>query len=420
MITVVIKKEIQENLYSYKFMVITLLSVVLVLASFFVMHRDYAGRVEEYRLLKAEARGETAGTPPAPLSVFARGLDQTLSQQYRLLYGGDIIPGGNKESYNELFLMFPTPDPLYVVKVILAFCTILFSFNAVTGEKEAGTLRLSLSNGIRRADFLVGKWIGGFSCFILPFLVSLLLALFLLSFSPSIDLDFASWIRIGFFSLSSITYLAFFFSLGLLVSCLTQRASTALAVSLFLWVLLVFVAPNTGGILAAQLEPSPSLQQLDVKRTQIVFSGIVGTFEEANKERPEEDKMSLTVDMTKEKLAVDYANSLARQADMTRVLVGWSPPAAYTFLATDLAGTGLVEEKRFKQAVMQYSSLLLTLPRLQGGQGLRDPAPPFNYERTPLRDVLVSGGLVNLVVLLLESLLVFAGAALAFLRYDLR
>ena len=59
MINKVIKKEILENIHSFKFVVITLLSVILVLTSIFVMYRDYQLRLENYEILRPTSSQES-------------------------------------------------------------------------------------------------------------------------------------------------------------------------------------------------------------------------------------------------------------------------------------------------------------------------------------------------------------------------
>ncbi|HDY89882.1 MAG TPA: ABC transporter permease, partial [bacterium] len=43
----------------------------------------------------------------------------------------------------------------------MSLMAILFSFSAVSGEKEEGMLRAIFSNPLKRAKLLIGKWVGG-------------------------------------------------------------------------------------------------------------------------------------------------------------------------------------------------------------------------------------------------------------------
>jgi len=269
MLRSIIHKEMLENLFSYKFSIVVVLSTILILVSIFVMYRDYCLAVGNYEILQPKANEAIAIIPPTPLSVFVKGLDENLCRSYEITFGGQIKVGSKQHSVNSLFRLLTTPDLLYIVKVILALCAMLFAFDIVSGEKETGTLRQSLSNNVKRPILIIGKWIGGFTSFILPFFMAVLLGVILVTLSPLVQMSPENWGKLALFLLSSVVYLAVFFSLGLLISCLTHRSSTSLVISLFVWTIVVFLIPNLGNILARQFVEIPTVQQLEVKRQQI-------------------------------------------------------------------------------------------------------------------------------------------------------
>ena len=164
------KKEILQNLTSFKFMVITLLIMVTVLVSIFIMYNDYKLRVENYEILRPSSGEPIAIVPPTPLSIFIKGLDGTLGRSYKIEFGGQI--------------------------------------------------------------------------------------------------------QVGLFFISSLLYLTFFFSLGLLISCLTYTSASSIVFSLFLWALIVFVVPNLGNTLARQFVKIPSVQQLEMKCEHIWIKAV--------------------------------------------------------------------------------------------------------------------------------------------------
>ena len=99
-----------------------------------------------------------------------------------------------------------------------------------------------------------------------------------------------NFLKLGLFLLSSMFYLAVFFSLGLFISCLTHRSSSSLVICLFIWAMLVFLIPNLGNILARQLVRIPTVQQLELKRKQIRFKIFT---EHDNSSRTEPEKMKI-------------------------------------------------------------------------------------------------------------------------------
>ena len=423
MISTVIKKEILENIHSFKFVVITLLSVILVLTSIFVMYRDYQLRVENYEVLRPDSSQPVAIIQPTPLSIFAKGLDENMGRSYEVKFGGQIMVGSKQQSVNKIFRLFTTPDLLYVIKVVMALCAMLFAFSAVSGEKEAGTLRLVLSNRLARAILLTGKWIGGFASLVVPFLVAILLGTILVTLSPQVQMNSEDWLRLGFFLLGALFYIAVFFSLGLFISSISHRSASSLVVSLFLWAILVFVIPNLGNILARQLVEIPSVHRLEVRRQQIWIKEV---FELNNMNlRSREDiqeaikKVANTINSENDKLLSDYRSRFNRLVTATKDITRFSPTAAFTFLSTDLAGTGLLEERRLKQAVLQYKNFVWDKP-IDSAGNIQGDFPAFSYQRNSVREVLNAEGLSNLAVLILFNILGFSAAYVAFLRYDVR
>ncbi|MFC1792186.1 ABC transporter permease [Planctomycetota bacterium] len=420
MIKSIIRKEILNNLLSYKFSIITILSTILILVSILVMYGDYCLALENYEFLQSKS-GESVGVlRPTPLSIFAKGLEDNLCR-YRQGSGGSISVAAKQKSVNNLFKLFTTPDLLYVVKIILSLCAMLFAFDMVSGEKEAGTLRQSLSNSLGRPILIMGKWIGGFTSFILPFVMAVLLGTIYVTLSPKVDMNQENSLKLGLFLLNSMIYLAVFFSLGLLISCLTHRSSTSLVVSLFVWATLVFLVPNMGNILARQLVSIPTSAQIELKRQQLSFKNQIEARNENRAERMtwEEQKTSARLRIKRSRLLEtqiqeDYRNRFNKLVALSQDITRFSPAATFTFLATDLMGTGLLEERRLRRSVEQHMSIPESKSEEKSGESA------FSYQRSSVKEVLSLGGLNNCLVLILFAMLFFTGAYLAFLRYDIR
>jgi len=375
------------------------------------MYGDYRLALENYQIQQpnSESGKYFIIIPPTPLSIFARGLEENLCRSYV----GSAGVESKQKSLNDLFRLFTAPDLLYIIKVILSLCAMLFAFDMVSGEKEIGTLRQSLSNNVKRPILIFGKWIGGFTSFILPFLIAVLLGTIFVTLSPMVDMSTQDWAKLGLFLLSSVIYLAVFFSLGLLISCLTHRSSTSLIISLFIWTILVFLIPNLGNILAHQSVKIPTVQQLELKRWQ---SGYKIRFERDKREDSKADNSKRQeilrrierIELEREKLTEDYRNRLNSLIKASKNISRISPTAAFTLLSTDIMGTGISEERKLKSTVIQYVSLSW------------NDRPVFNYRRSSIKEALGRGGLSNCLILILFNILFFTGAHVAFLQYDVR
>jgi len=411
MLKSIIRKEILNNLLSYKFSIIIILSTILILVSIFVMYNDYCLALDNYEILQQESES-AAVIRPTPLSIFAKGLDENLCRSHGLGWGHRIIASSKQQSVNNLFKLFTAPDLLYIIKVILSLCAMLFAFDMVSGEKEIGTLRQSLSNSLKRPILIIGKWIGGFTSFILPFFMAVLLGTIFVTLSPMLDMNPDNLLKLGLFLLSSVIYLAVFFSLGLLISCVTHQSSSSLVISLFVWTILVFLIPNLGNILARQLVEIPTVQQLELKRLQIM---IIGHMEAHSTEDHREQRESRArTKSEQDQLTEDYRNRFSSLVKVSQNITRFSPAAAFTFLATDIMGTGMAEERKLKRSVLEYVDITEDWDDEKGNR------PAFSYQRSSVKEILGQGGLGNCLILVLFNILFFTGAYVAFLRYDVR
>jgi len=108
--------------------------------------------------------------------------------------------------------------------------------------------------------------------------MSHLLAVILLTTSTSISLSTDEFLCIGGIVFSSLMYLSVFYLIGLLISSVTRRTSTALMLSMFVWGFLVLVYPNM--ILATNVP-----QDTSGTRAASAFNEIKQIYEELDRER---------------------------------------------------------------------------------------------------------------------------------------
>jgi len=381
------------------------------------MYGDYYLAMENHDILRAESDDNVEIIPPTPLGIFTKGLDENLCRSFEIGFEGIGISNKKQKSVNDLFKLFTPPDLLYVIKVILSLCAMLFAFDIICGEKEKGTLRQTISNRLKRPTLVIGKWIGGFISFILPFFIAVLLGTTYVTLSPMVDMNTQDCAKLGMFLLSGVIYLAVFFSLGLLISCLTHRSSTSLFISLFVWAILVFLIPNLGNILARQLVEIPTVQHLELKHRR---NWIKGNFERRRADDSRRREIIIRRMMAEiDNLNEDYRNRFNRLVKVSQNITRISPAAAFTFLATDIMGTGMAEERRLKRAVLQSRNILIDW-YMNENRGEKSKQPVFSYQRSSVKEILGQGGLSNFLILILFNVLFFTGAYVAFLRYDVR
>ncbi len=258
MLITLIRRELLNNLMTFRFAAATFIMLLLVVANTFVLINDYESQlvshndsVNMHKRQLQETNTYSAGEirvdrPPNPLSIFNVGYDKQLGNEVRVthIYVPSLWDAGMHGSSNPFMEMFASMDIIFIFEVILSLLALIFAYDALAGEYENGTLRLVLTHPVRRGNILVAKYISAMLCLIVPLVMSLLLSLILLTISTSIFLNTDDFLRIGGIILTSIVYLSVFYLIGLLISAVTRRTSTALMLSMFVWGFLVLVYPN--------------------------------------------------------------------------------------------------------------------------------------------------------------------------------
>lgn len=212
--------------------------------------------------------------PPNPLSVFNVGLDKRLGNQVVVHHG--FVPtlwdAEMHGSDNTFLNIFSSIDLVFIFQVVLSLMALIFAYDAIVAERECGTLRLILTHPISRGQILLAKYMSAMVCLLIPLLMSLLLAMILLTGRGSIWLNGSDFFRIGGIVLASIAYLSVFYLIGMLISAITRRTSTALMLSMFVWGFLVLVYPNLILVAVAPLHASESCTKSSFSEIQQLWA----------------------------------------------------------------------------------------------------------------------------------------------------
>ena len=272
MFLTLIRRELLDNLMTFRFSVALVVTLSLVVTNTVVLIDDYERRLTSYNTAVNQHAQEVSSAstysrmkilldrPPNPLSIFNAGLDRRLGNSINVSHA--LVPtlwDTHSHSADNPFLnLFSSVDLVLIFQVILSLLALLFAHDAIAGEREAGTLRLTMANPVSRPVILLAKYISAMVCLILPVVMSLLLALILFSVSGSISLSGDDWLRIGGILLTSIIYLSVFYLIGLLISVITRRTATALMLSMVIWSTLVLIYPSLSVFAVNRLWQTPS------------------------------------------------------------------------------------------------------------------------------------------------------------------
>ena len=446
MLCTIIAKEFLEKVLTLRFCVALIFSIALIIVSIIVLSEDYAQELADYRLraqMHAETSNEqliTVDRKPSMLAALFQGITKGGARSVQLLIGFQpkIIETIDDNPFS---MLFPTVDLTFIIGIVMSLLALLFAYDAVCGERETGTLALMASYPIKKPMLILGKWLGGYFSLILPCSVGGLLGLLFLSMHPHIQLSATDWGALGLIIIGTLLYLACFFALGVLISTLTTRPSTAIMILLFLWTLFVFIIPNLSPNLAKTLSPIPSFSthshEMTLAQTEIEHQRQrwhdAAALEVIDKRLTWADGKKLLLNIearstsTQDKILSNitqaYDRKIRRQEQTAAGIAALSPYACFTFFAAQLAASHFQNEATFIAATErfenQYFADTPSYFQTVVSPGEETEKSTFFYTEptVPERLKLALG---PLSLLLLYTGVCLIGGYAAFMRYDVK
>jgi len=465
----IIKKEIQDTIMSPKFVFTFLLCTILILLSVYTGVNNYLAEQKEYSAAVALNRknlenqqsyqtlaglGTKINRKPEVLSTIVNGVQEAVGRVATVNIAYDPSMIDSKYSTNPIFAVFGSLDLTFIVKIVLSLFAILFTYDAIVGEKEKGTLKLSLSNKVPKDRLILGKAIGGFISLLIPLIFPLVIGLLILLIYPNVSLSGEDWSRLALICFMFFLYLSVFFALGLFISTRTQSSSTSFLVLLFIWVTFVTIIPKAAVMGARQINPIPSVHEVTAQKDAFLQEIQKEAIEEQTnyfKEHPRPQKpeeiakwnedvrnwaedlqQSLTGKIDEKNAAIerDYQVKMREQQNLAVNLSRISPASALMFGTMTLARTGIVSHERFLNSVRSYKPIFTKwvnekMIRTADFDSAQQPRPDLSdmpqhtFEPEGLGDSF-KRTLPDILLMVFLILLFFIGAYVSFLRYDVR
>ncbi|MFX0204201.1 MAG: ABC transporter permease, partial [Candidatus Hodarchaeota archaeon] len=443
---ILIKKEVTETILDFRFVIVMLLCVVLIPLGMYVSRKNYEQRMAEYQRehqmyrqhygknvsYKVQAQGFK---PPSVLSIFALGLDPFLPNKVITSRSGLFDTAKAHGINNPQSLLFGKVDLLFNVSFVMSLAALIFTFNSISGEKEKGTLRLAIANSIPRGQILLSKIVGNYVVILIPFLISLLFALLILDVSPNVSIV-SPQVCLSLLVIIFVTFLLLLVmvSLGVFVSTLTHTSLTSIVMLLFVWVILVLAIPKVSPMIAEIFYPIES-QSIVSLRKQIASEDIEREFDQKRrelfdrcrtaygvplgggssnvpknaadkkayaqfeKELPllKEEYQKSTANLTRQ-IEQDYKNKRSVQTSIAINLSRISPVSCYTYLLSELSGTGITEQENFNENAQRYQDevkksvydnfVIISYGGVGGGRATTiDPIEGFDQSKASLPEM---------------------------------
>jgi ABC-2 type transport system permease protein len=276
MILKIAAKEMKEVLRDGRFRVLSALCLVLLVVAAFSGKRYYdfvntqhkeAAEKERLNWTTQEAKnphsaahyGTYAFKPKYPMSLLDQGVDKytgvSIYLEAHVRNEAQFIAAQDQTGLSRFGDL--TPD--FILLFLVPLLIILVGFNAITRERESGTLRLLQSMGVSPVRLVLGKWLGIIIPVILLTVIAFLLAaLFLGNLS---DFGELSWSALLILFVVYVLYYAIFSNIVLLVSAWVNKSSVAFVILLAVWMVTCLGMPKVVTNLADQLYPYPTQQE---------------------------------------------------------------------------------------------------------------------------------------------------------------
>jgi ABC-type transport system involved in multi-copper enzyme maturation permease subunit len=373
MITV-IKRELLDHLQSVQFIALLCICIVLFLANGMISVKRYNQQASVYNEQVASVRQNPSTNwtmlyrQSNQLSFVVEGGDKYRPYGYTLRQKGilDAMPSGPR---NFKLPEMPELDWSFIIKIIFSLYVILLGFNAISGEKEQGTLRLTLSNSIGRVKVLVAKYIAILLIALVPLLTGVIISLIIVGiFVPQV-LTLANVSRILLMFLLTLIYLSLFAFLSLLFSSLIHRSSLVLLILLAIWVVFAVIIPNASGILSQSFSRVPSEYQTAKMIGPMIQQQVWARIRKIS-ERVDKGELKTEEEVKKEadgafnegqeeliKHYKSYEDAMKQRAMTAESLSRISPTALFQYASENIAQTGTKREEQFLKDARSYSNI---------------------------------------------------------------
>ena len=193
--------------------------------------------------------------PPAALAPLSVGQSDLLPAHYKItLVSREALFAGD-ELDNPTNLLAGSFDVAFVIVFLYPLLILALGYNLLSGEKESGTLALTLSQPISLTRFAAAKILarGGV---VLGVTAVLTLAA---AVAAGVDLSTpgARSSLAAYFGVTAV-YGLFWFSLALLVNAFGRASATNAVILAGAWLALALIVPSVTALVAATLYPVPS------------------------------------------------------------------------------------------------------------------------------------------------------------------
>lgn len=471
MLRTLVEKEVREILGSMKFVITFSACAVLIILAFYMGAQNYFLSRTQYEAARAQnlkqlegltdwytVRSQRIFLPPQPLATLVNGVSNDIGRTIEVQGRGELTADDSRYNDDPIFAIFRFLDLDFIFGTILSLFAILLGYNAISGEKEQGTLRLIMANPIPRNRYIAGKLLGSALALIIPLIIAMLigcLMLVILRYPMSAE----DWLRLTVIIITGLLYAGVFLTLSIFISAVTYKSSNSFLLLLSIWIFGALIIPRASVLIAGRAAGVPSVDETIARKTKHSSQlykedrAKMAKFKPVNSDDPEKmveefnrfmeniaDERDQKEKTFNARINEERDNKLRRQQRLSFDLARISPSTSLTLAATSLAGTSLELKNHFADEASKYQKAFgdfmvdktgsnpggrMMMMKIKLGEEKEteqiDPneLPVFQYKPLSLAHS-VEAAFPDLGLLAIYNLLFIAGSFRAFGRYDLR
>lgn len=271
MIWLIAKKDFLLNLLSVRFIIGFVLCLLVIPFTIIVSVDNYENQVRVYKIEQAQADQEmkesrvwshvrpTVVQEPEPLSIFSTGIISNIGNKVKIMFWEyPLFPEGHTLTRdNPLLNAFFSIDFSKVIAILISLLALVFSYDAITREREDGTMKLTFTGQVSRISFLMGKLLGLLLTLLPILLFCYLLACLIIVVNPGVSFSASDWGGLLLLLLTSVIYMLVFLLLGMFISSRVTHSSSSIIISLLCWIWFLFLMPNIATYLAQSVSKAP-------------------------------------------------------------------------------------------------------------------------------------------------------------------
>ncbi|UGU15497.1 DUF3526 domain-containing protein [Sinomicrobium kalidii] len=202
--------------------------------------------------------GHFAFRPKTPLSVFDFGMESFLGSSIFLEAHVQNPTNFSEAEFSTGMLRFGEISIAMILQTLLPLLIFFLGFRSIAAERENGTLKILMSQGLSRKQLLAGKSLGMTLVMSTLYFPVILTTVLLWTLLQEMNISMDETYRLLLIVVMYFIYLCIFCVIAVIISALSKTSKTALTSSIGVWLLLTILLPRAGQSLGSYLYRPPS------------------------------------------------------------------------------------------------------------------------------------------------------------------